>query len=504
MALAQEVLIELALDGDGYPDPRIAETTRRFRDIGVGYANLGALLISMGIPYDSPKGREMAGAVASVMTASAYRTSALVAARVGPFEAYPENRAGTLGVLRMHQEANRRLATAHLAAGIWDEVLELAETHGVRNAEATVLAPTGTISFLMGCETTGIEPAFSLVAFKQLVGGGTMRLTVGSVEAGLDSLGYRRQEVDRIVAWVAEHGTAVGAPGLRSGHEAVFATAVGEGAIEPMGHVRMMAAVQPFISGAISKTVNMPEDTTVEDVEQLYLDAWKMGIKAIAIYRDGCKAAQPLSAKPSGQAQKTPASATDADSRPHPVRERLPRTRTARTFAFRVGDCEGYFTVGEYPDGRPGELFMKVSKQGSTLSGVMDAFAIAVSLGLQYGVPLETFVSKYANMRFEPAGITDSAEVGIATSLVDFVFKTLAVQYLDPELRQQYGILTKAERSVALGAHVADPVPVAVSNGNGKSHYGDAPLCPLCGVAMDTRTGSCWAHSACGSTAGCS
>jgi ribonucleoside-diphosphate reductase alpha chain len=508
MGLAQEVLISLG----AYPDPRIKATTRRFRDIGVGYANLGALLMSMGMPYDSDEGRRMAAAITSVMTASVYRTSALVASRVGPFDGFEADREGVLRVLRMHQEANEALdEAAEHAQEIWQEAIDLAETYGVRNAEATVVAPTGTISLLMDCQTTGIEPAFSLVAYKTLVGGGTMRLSVPAVADGLRTLGYGEAAVERISAYVAEHGTLAGAPGFDEAHAPVFATAVGDHPISPMGHVAMMAAVQPFISGAISKTVNLPAETTVEEVERVYLDAWRMGVKCLAVYRDGCKAAQPLATKVKDAAKgaTTEASSSSAEpvGHPHPLRERLPRTRNAKTFAFQVADCEGYFIVGEYPDGRPGELFMKVSKQGSTLAGIMDALAIAVSVGLQHGVPLETYVAKYTGTRFEPAGMTDDPDVRIASSLLDFVFRKLALVYLEPEVRQGYGIVDMAERKAMVGSYAQESavqVPLVSPGLNGKASYGDAPFCPTCGNRMTVRTGTCWACAADGTTSGCS
>ncbi|MDA8316571.1 MAG: vitamin B12-dependent ribonucleotide reductase [Actinomycetota bacterium] len=517
MALAQDILIDLAYEGGGYPLERIAETTRRFRDIGVGYANLGALLMAMGLPYDSDEGRDMAAALSALMTAAVYRTSAQAAARLGPFEAFEENREAFLFVLERHRSAAKerevqasspRAALWRRACAEWDAACAAAAAHGVRNAEATVLAPTGTIALLMGCETTGIEPAFALVSYKQLVGGGAMSLPVESVALGLAALGYDRADVEAIAAYAAEHGTLTGAPGLDPAHRRVFETAVGDDPIPPMGHVKMVAAVQPFLSGAVSKTVNLPADASVADIADIYLEAWRLGVKCLAVYRDGCKAYQPLSAKADG-AKGAEGVSSELEAHPRPERERLPRHRRARTFSFRIGDCEGYATVGEYDDGRPGELFMKVSKQGSTLAGLMDGCAIAVSLGLQYGVPLATYVAKYTSMRFEPAGVTDDPDVRLATSILDFVFRRLAITYLDEDERRELGVLTAAEKTQALdapyGSVAADTPPAAPAgtNGNGRAAYGDAPVCPVDGSVMTIRTGTCWACALCGTSGGC-
>jgi ribonucleoside-diphosphate reductase alpha chain len=540
---AQEILVGNA----DYPTERIAETTRRFRELGLGYANLGATLMAKGLPYDSEEGRAFAAAVTALMTGAAYRTSARLAARMGPFAGFHENADAMLEVLRKHRRAvasidEERAPTALLSAAqeAWDEAVELAERVGVRNSQATVLAPTGTISFLMDCDTTGIEPDLGLVKTKKLVGGGTMTIVNQTVPRALRTLGYGEQEVADIVAWVAEHHSVLGAPHLRAEHLPVFACSMGDNVIHYRGHVRMMAAVQPFISGAISKTVNMPEDATVEDVEQLHLEAWRLGLKAIAIYRDNCKVAQPLSTSRAPNAEgggeaggsfgeldalrariaelearlaTVPTAAPAASSR-----VRLPRRRRSNTFAFRVADCEGYVTVGEYEDGRPGEVFMKVSKQGSTLSGVMDAFSIAVSLGLQHGVPLSTFVRKYTNMRFEPAGITDDPELRLASSLVDYIFRRLALDYLSPDERLELGVLSSAERSQPvlpgleeLAAREAmrreqerfgEGGDVA-GGGRRAAESRDAPFCYSCGNVMQ-RAGSCYACPSCGATSGCS
>src|SRR4051794_2019009 len=446
---AQEILVGNA----DYPTEGIGETSRRFRQLGLGYANLGALLMALGLPYDSDAGRAWAGALTSLMTGRAYATSARTAARMGPFAGYAENREPMLNVLRMHRDAVSHIdatlvppAVLDAAQQDWDDAVERAEQFGVRNSQASVLAPTGTIGLLMDCDTTGVEPDLGLVKVKTLHGGGTMTIVNQTIPRALRRLGYSPAAIQAIVAHIDQHKTIRNAPGLDPAHLAVFACSMGDNAIHYSGHVRMMGAVQPFISGAISKTVNLPEDVSVEDVEQLHIDAWKMGIKAIAIYRDNCKFAQPLSTVKK-DAPASEAEAPDAELAAkvaqleqaldrqtvvvkQPIRERLPRHRPSKTFSFRVADCEGYVTVGEYEDGRPGELFLMVSKQGSTLAGIMDAFAMSVSFGLQHGVPLSLYVKKYTSMRFEPAGMTDDPDLRIATSLVDYIFRRMAVDYL--------------------------------------------------------------------------
>jgi ribonucleoside-diphosphate reductase alpha chain len=576
---AQEIIVGNA----DYPTEKIAENSRRFRELGIGYANLGALLMANGLPYDSDGGRAWAAAITALMTGHAYATSALTAARMGPFAGFHENREPMVAVLRMHQsEASKideELVPPELlsaAQEAWDEAVELAEHYGVRNSQASVLAPTGTIGLLMDCDTTGVEPDLGLVKTKKLVGGGTMSIVNQTVPRALRRLGYSPVEIDGIVAYIDEHKTIVGAPHFLSEHLPVFACSMGDNTIHYSGHVRMMGAVQPFISGAISKTVNMPEDVTVEDVEQLHIDAWRLGIKAVAIYRDNCKVAQPLSttkkegavdaggdAAPPGseaEAKDREAAARIAEleaalalerlRRSEPVvvgavRERLPRRRRSSTFAFRVADCEGYVTVGEYEDGRPGEVFVKVSKQGSTLAGIMDAFSISISLGLQHGVPLATYVRKYSNMKFEPAGITDDPELRIATSLVDYIFRRVALDYLTYEERLELGVLSTSERiqptlpgveesatpsvglmedgpaaqgtvaapgGVAASGGVADPRRPAGSPADraggaagtqARAEQRDAPFCYSCGNVMQ-RAGSCYVCSSCGSTSGCS
>src|SRR5579863_6782977 len=477
----QEILVGNA----DYPTEKIAENSRKFRELGIGYANLGALLMANGLPYDSDGGRAWAGAITALMTGHAYATSAKTASRMGTFAGFHDNAEPMMNVLRMHQtEASKideELVPPELlsaAQQAWDAAVELAEQYGVRNSQASVLAPTGTIGLLMDCDTTGVEPDLGLVKTKKLVGGGTMSIVNQTIPRALVKLGYGPDQVAEIVLYINENMSILGAPHIAPEHLPVFACSMGDNTIHYSGHIRMMGAVQPFISGAISKTVNMPEDVTVEDVEQLHIDAWRLGIKAVAIYRDNCKVAQPLSttkkegkvveggdtAPPGSEAEAKDREAAariaelekalehERRTKADPVvvgavRERLPRRRRSNTFAFRVADCEGYVTVGEYEDGRPGELFIRVSKQGSTLAGIMDAFSISISLGLQHGVPLSTYVRKYSNMKFEPAGMTDDPQVRIAASLVDYIFRRLALDYLTRDEREDLGVLGTDERS---------------------------------------------------------
>ena len=552
---AQEIIVGAA----DYPTEKIGENSRKFRQLGLGYANLGALLMASGLAYDSDAGRAWAGAITALMTGHAYVTSARTAGRMGPHEGYADNAEPMINVLRMHRDASYQidadLAPAEIlqaAQGAWEEAVDLGVRHGVRNAQATVLAPTGTIGLLMDCDTTGIEPDLGLVKFKKLVGGGNMSIVNQTVPRALDVLGYTEDECDVIIAYIDEHKTIVGAPALKSEHLPIFACSMGDNTIHYSGHVRMMGAVQPFISGAISKTVNMPEDATIEDVENLHLDAWRLGIKAVAIYRDNCKVGQPLStAKKDGEGQRAPVSESDVDAAEMvelyaqvarleaalehardegahvvvgAVRERLPRRRVSSTFAFRVADCEGFVTVGQYEDGRPGEVFIKVAKQGSTLAGIMDAFSISISLGLQHGVPLATYVRKYQNMKFEPSGMTDDGDLRIATSLVDYIFRRLALDYLSPVEREELGVLSTGERIQPTLLDVAEqatptinlPIQQSLIEANEKptttneapklisrSEQRDAPMCYQCGNAMQ-RAGSCYVCSTCGATSGCS
>ncbi|MDA8025592.1 MAG: vitamin B12-dependent ribonucleotide reductase [Actinomycetota bacterium] len=545
--IAQDILVGNA----DYPTEKIGANSKRFRQLGIGYANIGALVMNLGLPYDSDGARAYAGAITALLTGSSYLTSVRMARALGPFAGFADDRDAMLNVLSMHKGAVETIDSSHVpsnileaARAVWQETTEGASIYGVRNAQASVLAPTGTIGLLMDCDTTGVEPDLGLVKMKKLVGGGTMSIVNQSVPRALHQLGYSNEVAGEIVKYVNENGTIVGAPGLDPQDLPVFACSMGDNTIHYLGHVKMMAAVQPFISGAISKTVNMPEDATVEEIESLYIDAWKMGVKAVAIYRDNCKVGQPLSTSKKSDNETTiestleTMSADEANRRiaelerdlkgqttvvvKRPVRERLPRRRRSSTFAFRVADCEGYVTVGEYEDGRPGEIFMKVSKQGSTLAGIMDAFSISVSLGLQHGVPLETFVRKYTNMRFEPAGMTDDPELRIASSLVDYIFRRLAIDYLSESDRADLGVLTTDERlqptlfapqsdetlSEAVDeAGYAPEVRVEIKGSSVETspipQASDAPYCYSCGNAMQ-RAGSCFVCSACGSTSGCS
>jgi len=462
------------------------------------------------------------------MTGHAYRTSARLADRMGPFDGFEHNRQPMLGVLEMHRDAaellDAEVAPALVAAGhtAWFEACALAQRVGVRNSQATVLAPTGTIGLLMDCDTTGIEPDLSLVKHKRLVGGGTMSIVNRTVPRALRRLGYDEASAAAIETWVDEHQTMVGCPELRPEHLAVFATSMGDNPIHHMGHIRMMGAVQPFLSGAISKTCNMPEDVSVDDVEELYLESWRLGLKAVAIYRDNCKVAQPLSAGSGSGAKPAEAVADFAAALAEPVRRKLPRSRRSLTLEFRVADCKGFVTVGEYEDGRPGEVFLRVSKQGSTLAGIMDAFAISLSHGLQYGVPLRAFVGAFTGMRFEPAGMTDDPDLRIATSIIDYLFRRLAVEYLSFEERAELNILTTSERTqptlpgveesateTRQGSDVPPDPPTVPSPAQFAAQLAlgsggaDAPLCMQCGVAMQ-RAGSCYVCTDCGATSGCS
>ncbi len=568
---AQEILVGYS----EYPTPRITKTAKAYRQLGIGYANLGAMLMAQGLPYDSDEGRAQAAAVTALMTGHSYATSAKIARKVGPFAGFHKDREGTLHVLRMHREAVEAIDASMVAEDLlsaatqsWDEAVELGELYGVRNSQASLLAPTGTIGLMMDCDTTGIEPDLGLVKVKKLVGGGTMSIVNQTVPRALRALGYTQEQVNDIVAYIDTEKTILGAPHLQKAHEPVFACSMGDNAIHYLGHVKMMSAVQPFLSGAISKTVNMPEDSTVEDIEQIHLDSWKMGLKAVAIYRDNCKVAQPLSmAKKEGEKEGTQesraeqaaaagASATapaavatpaPAPTAPAPdatlvdgrivvkgaVRRKLPRSRRARTYRFELADLEGFFTVGEYEDGTPGELFVNVSKQGSTLSGVMDSFAIGISQGLQYGVPLKRYVKSFRGSSYAPSGITDDAEIRTASSITDYIFRRLALDYLSFDDRLELGLasfddMPEAQTSLleaavepvqhvtaviaevpALASEPAPQAPAAASATpapEGKQAAvkdNTAPLCYNCGNQTQ-RAGSCYVCSSCGSTTGCS
>ncbi len=554
---AQEILVGRA----DYPTEKIGDTTRAFRQLGMGYANLGAMLMALGLPYDSDEGRAWAAEITSLMTGTAYGTSARMAARIGPFEGYADNAEPTLRVLGMHRDASREISEADgvpaelvaASRAAWDTTVEAAREHGVRNSQAVVIAPTGTIGLAMDCDTTGIEPDLALVKTKKLVGGGTMSIVNQTIPRALRRLGYTPEQVDDIVAYIDQHMSVLGAPHLAPEHIAVFACSMGDNTIQYEGHVRMMAAVQPFVSGAISKTINMPADVSVDDVADLHQLSWELGLKSVAIYRDNSKVGQPLSTS------KAPAATAAANGAAsvvetigddgvveriiervvhEPVRQKLPRTRRGRTFEFRVADCKGFATIGEYDDGQPGEIFLTVSKQGSTMAGVMDAFAKSVSYGLQYGVPLRAFVEAFTNMRFEPAGMTDDPDLRFASSIMDYLFRRLALEYMTYDERAELGIFSVNERlqptlpgveeaitvtsqgsdlppdpksvpsagelSTQMQLGLAVPTPEDNTAARGITRpSADAPMCMQCGVAM-IRAGSCHACPSCGNTSGCS
>ncbi|MGB9378022.1 MAG: vitamin B12-dependent ribonucleotide reductase [Mycobacteriales bacterium] len=522
-----------------FPTQAIAETTRAYRQLGIGYANLGALLMATAHGYDSDGGRALAASITSLMTGTSYRRSAELAGIVGPYDGYARNAEAHKRVMRKHAAANDTMrsvgaddqAIRQAAGAQWQRGLAIGETNGWRNAQASVIAPTGTISFMLDCDTTGIEPDFSLVKYKKLVGGGSMQIVNQVVPRALRRLGYQEEQIEAIVAYIAEHGHVVDAPGLRPEHYEIFDCAMGERAIKPMGHVRMMAAAQPFISGAISKTVNLPETATVEDIENVYLQGWKLGLKALAVYRDNCKVGQPLSDAKAKKAE------VEVPGENRATRRRLPKARPSLTTSFSVGGAEGYVTAGSYPDDGLGEVFLKLGKQGSTLAGVMDAFSIAISIALQYGVPLETYVSKFTNMRFEPAGMTDDKDIRLANSVMDYIFRRLALDHLPYERRAELGVFSAEERARELdgqadvaaesvdrdgindSVEVAEPpaapesaaarpaptdvrsTPELLEAVQGKA--ADAPLCMTCGTKM-RPAGSCYVCEGCGSTSGCS
>lgn len=521
---AQEILVGRA----DYPTEKIGETTRALRQLGLGYANLGALLMALGLPYDSDDGRAWAAAITSLMTGSAYAASARTAARVGAFDGFADDADAMLRVLEMHRDANNLLAEnpalpdelVGAATGAWERTLRDARRHGVRNSQSTVLAPTGTIGLAMDCDTTGIEPDLALVKTKKLVGGGTMSIVNQTIPRALRRLGYTPQQVDDIVAYIDEHMSVLGAPHLAGEHVAVFACSMGDNTIHYEGHIRMMGAVQPFLSGGISKTANMPEDATVDDVEGLHMLAWELGLKSVAIYRDNCKLGQPLSTSKAKDVAAPENETVEVIERivHQPIRQKMARTRRGRTFEFRVADCKGFATVGEYDNGQPGEIFLTVSKQGSTMAGVMDAFAKSVSYGLQYGVPLRAFVEAFTNMRFEPAGMTDDPDIRFASSIMDYLFRRLAIEYMSYDERAELGIFSVDERlqptlpgldeqttTTSQGSDLPpDPTSEVVDVGPPvRVRPSDAPMCMQCGITM-MRSGSCYVCTSCGSTSGCS
>ncbi len=530
--LAQEIVVSPS----SYPTSEIGDNARAFRQLGLGYANLGALLMSDGLPYDSDDGRNVAGAITALMTGRGYRKSAEIAAAVGPYAEYFKNREAHNAVMGMHRDAAYKLDDegvkgdlVEAARRAWDEAVELGDEHGYRNAQATVLAPTGTISFLMDCDTTGIEPDFSLVKFKELVGGGQMTIVNRTVPMALTTLGYTETEVDQIEAYINEKSTIVGAPGLKDAHLPVFDVAVGERAISHMGHIKMMAAAQPFLSGAISKTVNLPQTAGVDDIAEAYTEGWKHGLKALAIYRDGSKTAQALRTDAQDKKDEAPEDAT------RPYRRRMPRERQSITHKFSIAGHEGYITAGMYEDGTPGEIFLTdIGKEGSTIKGLMNAFATSVSIGLQYGVPLESLVRKFSYMRFEPEGITNNPEIPFAKSLPDYIMRWLASRFGDADLQEELGILTPEVRArkEADAAMYVQEGPAPSNGGNGTNGHTESsgnggsvaptaaltdtppvvpakmsgldlgPACDQCGGMMQ-RTGSCYTCSSCGQNTGC-
>lgn len=531
---AQEILVGYS----SYPTESITKNAKAYRELGLGYANLGALLMAQGLPYDSDEGRAQAAAITALMTGHAYATSAKLARKVGPFAGFHKDQKGMIKVLKQHRAAVNSIDASFVseqllssAASAWDDAVELSELYGVRNSQASVLAPTGTIGLMMDCDTTGIEPDLGLVKVKKLVGGGTMHIVNQTVPRALKILGYNDDQVDKIVKYIDVEKTILGAPDLKKQDEEVFACSMGDNAIHYLGHVKMMSAVQPFISGAISKTVNMPEDVSIEEVEQLHIDAWKMGLKAVAIYRDNCKVAQPLAmakkegAEESAQSSDTPLRDKELAGIKSPIRREMPKNRPAQTFEFNVAGSKGFITVGEYEDGTPGELFIKIAKQGSTLSGVMESLAISVSYGLQYGVPLKSYVHALTNMTFAPAGLTDDKEIKTATSLVDYIFKRLAYSYLTFDDLLELGLasiddMPPAEQTTLLSEVPVEkklaPKPVdvpsppvseapAIAKEEEQLPAPDstAPLCYNCGNQTQ-RSGSCYVCTSCGSTTGCS
>jgi ribonucleoside-diphosphate reductase alpha chain len=543
MLLAQEIVV----GPSSYPTEEIGANARAFRQLGLGYANLGALLMANGLPYDSDEGRAMAAAITALMTGRAYRRSAEAAEAMGPYERYEENREPHNAVMRKHRDEAYKIDAlmtdselVRAARVAWDEAVALGDEHGYRNAQATVLAPTGTISFLMDCDTTGIEPDFSLVKFKELVGGGRMTIVNRTVPLALETLGYSPSEVEQIVAYVDEHGKILGAPALRDEHLPVFDVAVGERAISHMGHIKMMGATQPFISGAISKTVNMPAESTVGDIADAYLQAWHLGVKALAIYRDGSKTAQALRTDAQKGSKKETEDAEVAAVEQRPMRRKMPKERQSITHKFSIAGHEGYITAGMYEDGTLGEFFLTdIGKEGSTLRGMMNAFATSISISLQYGVPLETLVRKFSYMRFDPEGATGNPEIPFAKSMPDYIVRWLASRFLDVDIQEELGIMTpevrarKAAQDALMRGDTAGPVVVETNGGGGNGHAKPkasqpaktvaaaealtdsppvipakligldlGPACSACGGMMQ-RTGSCYTCSSCGNNTGC-
>ncbi len=510
---AQEIIV----DNAGYPTPKIEENSHLFRPLGLGYANLGALLMAKGYPYDSESGRSYAGAVTSILCGEAYLQSARIAREMGPFKRFHINREPMLNVMRMHRDAsytiNKELVPDTVyeeAHTVWEKAVELGEQFGYRNAQTTVLAPTGTIGFMMDCDTTGVEPDIALVKYKKLVGGGMLKMVNTTVSKALKQLGYIPEEIDEIIAYIDQNDTIEGAPHLKEEHLPVFDCAFkpkkGNRSIHYMGHLKMMSAVQPFISGAISKTINMPEEATVKEIEKAYIESWKMGLKAVAIYRDGCKRTQPLNTSSSSKIED---GEKEIEEVRKPYRRRLPDEREAFTHKFSIAGHEGYITVGLYPDGNPGEIFLTMAKEGSVVSGLMDGFATAISLALQYGVPLKVLVNKFAHTRFEPAGMTNNREIPIAKSILDYIFRWLSSKFLTDDEKEAIGVINRGKKTTA------HDLAMAAQNGDMEKSSDqrldafsfqsqeDAPPCHECGAIM-IRSGACYKCMNCGATSGCS
>src|SRR4051812_36251753 len=522
MILAQEILV----DNASYPTPAIGRNSHEYRPLGLGFANLGALLMSRGLPYDSDAGRDYAAAITALMHGAGYAESSRIARdHGGPFAGYEKNREPMLRVMRKHRAAIKDIDRTHVpkplfaaAKSVWEEVIEMGEQHGFRNAQATVLAPTGTIGFMMDCDTTGVEPDIALVKYKKLVGGGMMKIVNQTVPMALKKLGYSQQQIKEIIEYIDENETIEGAPHLKEPHLAVFDCAFkparGVRSIHYMGHIKMVGAVQPFLSGAISKTVNVPKDATVPEIQQAYIDAWRLGAKAVSIYRDGSKRTQPLNTSK----DKSLASAAAAAEAAKPVRRKLPDERHAITHKFDIAGHEGYITVGLFEDGMPGEIFLVMAKEGSTISGFADAFAQAISYALQYGVPLQDLVDKFSHVRFEPSGMTKNPDVRFAKSIVDYIFRWMAAKFLSREAQFRAGVNNRDEvvttpeqlpldvaRSVP-SAPAPAPAPAAAALSPTKfaaiQNQEDAPPCSTCGSIM-VRSGACYKCTNCGTTSGC-
>jgi ribonucleoside-diphosphate reductase alpha chain len=516
MITAQEILV----DNSSYPTAAIAKNSHEYRPLGLGYANLGALLMSRGLPYDSVSGRDYAAAITALMHGAAYAQSSKIARdHGGPFAGYDKNREPFLRVMRKHRGALKDIDKTHVpkdlmeaAKAVWDEVIEMGEQHGFRNAQATVLAPTGTIGFMMDCDTTGVEPDIALVKYKKLVGGGLMKIVNNTVPMALKKLGYNPTQVKEIVEYIDEHETIEGAPHIKDAHlpvfDCAFKPARGVRSIHYMGHIKMVGATQPFLSGAISKTVNVPKEATVEEIEQAYIDSWRLGAKAVSIYRDGSKRTQPLNTSK----DKAPSAAAPVQEGPR--RRKLPDERNAITHKFDIAGHEGYITVGLYEDGLPGEIFIVMAKEGSTISGFADAFAQAISYALQYGVPLQDLVDKFSHVRFEPSGMTKNPDVRFAKSIVDYIFRWMATKFLSQDAQYRAGVNNREDYVVAPEqlpldvAAAAGASPTAVIASKATSSFAamqnqeDAPPCSTCGSIM-VRSGSCYKCANCGNTSGC-